>query len=149
MFITSGTLRRIDARLSPCTFSAYATFSEAVQLEVLEHAADVAAKERHLAVLQAREVAAADDDLAARRLDLLQEELDQRRLAGAGGADDEDEFPLVDRERDTVERRHVGLVHLRHVLEDDHRGRRRGTRVVELGRLLEDHGFCLQICQRL
>src|SRR5579863_379025 len=32
MFITSGTLRRIIARLSPCTFSAYATLSAALRL---------------------------------------------------------------------------------------------------------------------
>src|SRR5581483_6299377 len=32
MFITSGTLRRMDARLSPCTFSAYATLSAALRL---------------------------------------------------------------------------------------------------------------------
>src|SRR5579864_5375292 len=32
MFITSGTLRRIDARFSPCTFNAYATLSAALRL---------------------------------------------------------------------------------------------------------------------
>ena len=32
MFITSGTLRRIEARDSPCTLSAYATLSAAVRL---------------------------------------------------------------------------------------------------------------------
>src|SRR5262249_56471362 len=79
------------------------------ELEVLEDAADVASKLRHFAVLQAREVASADDDPPARRLDLLQQQLDQRRLAGAGRADDEDELALLDHERDGVERGDIRL----------------------------------------
>ena len=95
------------------------------QLEVLEDAADVAAQQRHLAVLEPRQVAAADEDPAGGRLDLLQQQLDERRLAGAGRADDEDELALVDHERDAVERDDVGLVHLRDAVEDDHRPRAR------------------------
>jgi hypothetical protein len=53
------------------------------QLEVLEDTADVAAQERDLRALQPREIAAADDDLAGRRLELLQDQADDRRLAGA------------------------------------------------------------------
>ena len=42
------------------------------QLEVLKHAAQVAAKHWHLRVLEPAELATADHDLAARRLELLQ-----------------------------------------------------------------------------
>ena len=91
------------------------------QLEVLEYAADVAAQHRHLGALEPRQVAAADDDLAARRLELLQQQAHERRLARAGRADDEHELALVDVERDVAERDDIGLVDLRHALEHDHR----------------------------
>ena len=48
------------------------------QLEVLEDAADVAAQQRDLRALQPAELAAADDDLARGRLELLQDEPDRR-----------------------------------------------------------------------
>src|SRR5207302_835815 len=82
-------------------------------------AADVAAQQRHLAVLETRQVASADEDPPGRRLDLLQEQLDERRLARAGGADDEDEFALVDHEGNPVQRGDVGLVDLCDAVEDD------------------------------
>src|SRR5581483_1695284 len=69
------------------------------QLEVLEDTADVAPKHGHLRALEPSELAAADHDLAARRLELLEEQADKRRLAGARGADDEHELALVDVER--------------------------------------------------
>ena len=53
------------------------------QLEVLEDAADVPAQHRHLRVLEPGELAAADDDPARRRLELLEEEAHDRRLPGA------------------------------------------------------------------
>src|SRR3954470_4321126 len=96
------------------------------QLEVLEDAADVAAQQRHLAARQPREVAPADHDPAVGRLELLQQQPDQRRLAGSRRADDEDELALVDAERDVAESDDVWLVDLRHVLEHDHRPRRGG-----------------------
>ena len=72
------------------------------ELEVLEHALDVAAQHRHLRARQPPEVAPADDDAPARRLDLLEQQLDDRRLARARGADDEHEVALVDHERDVA-----------------------------------------------
>ena len=54
-------------------------------------------------------------------LELLQQQAHERRLAGAGRADDEDELALVDVERDVAQRDDVGLVDLRHGLEHDHR----------------------------
>jgi hypothetical protein len=105
------------------------------QLEVLEDAADVAAQHRHLRRLEAAELAAADHHLAARRLELLQQQPDQRRLPRAGGADDEHELALVDVERDVVQRDHVRVVDLGHRVEHDHR-RGAGTRLRD--RLVDD-----------
>src|SRR5918995_657848 len=108
------------------------------ELEVLEDAAEVAAQERHLRALEAAEVAPADDDAAARRLDFLQEEPDERRLAGAGRADDEDELALLDDEGHAVECPHpVRLIDLADVLEHDHR---RAGRALT-GRLRVDRGL--------
>ena len=95
----------------------------AEQLEVLEDAADVAAQQRHLRALEPRQVAPADDDAPARRLELLEEEPDDRRLARAGRADDEDELALLDHERRAIERDDVRVVDLADVLEHDHRRR--------------------------
>ena len=100
------------------------------QLEVLEHAAEVAAQQRHLRVLEAAEVASAHEDPAGGRLELLQQQPDDRRLAGAGRADDEHELALVDHERDTVERGDLRLVDLAHFLEHDHRGAARLPRCI-------------------
>src|SRR5215210_6781945 len=133
-FSTSGTLRRIEFAFSPCTLSAYATFSAAVRFG--SSLKSWKAQPRHLRALQPPEVTPADPDLAVGDLDLLQHEPDDGRLARAGSADDEDELALLDRERDVSQRRHVGLVDLRHVLEHDHRrargrGRRRHGLLIE------------------
>src|SRR5436309_2437476 len=77
---------------------------------------------------KAREVASADHDLAPRRLELLEQEPDDRRLARPGGADDEDELALLDHEADVPESRDIGLVDLCDRLEHDHRARARGRR---------------------
>ena len=61
------------------------------------------------------------------RVELLQQQADERRLAGAGRADDEHELALVDVERDVPQRDDVGLVDLRDPLEDDHRPGARGA----------------------
>src|SRR6266404_914979 len=95
------------------------------QLEVLEHAADVPAQHRDLRVLEPGEVAAADHDLPFARVELLEEQAHERGLARARGADDEDELALVDVKGDVTEGDDVGLVDLRHLLEDDHRRRAR------------------------
>ena len=59
--------------------------------------------------------------LAARGRHLVQEELDDRRLAGTGGADEEDELTLLDTDADIVQRRPRRLrIRLRHVLELNH-----------------------------
>jgi hypothetical protein len=111
------------------------------QLEVLEDAADVAPQQRDLLALEPTELAPADDDLAGGRLELLQHEPHERRLARAGRADDEDELALVDPEGDVAEGRDVRLVDLRDVLEDDHRrARRRRRRNGRDRALLEDGG---------
>ena len=73
--------------------------------------------------LSRAEVAAADDDPAGGRLDLLQRRRTSVDLPDPDAPDDEDELALLDDERDAVERRHViRLVDLADVLEDDHRG---------------------------
>jgi len=94
------------------------------------------------AVPQACQISAADEDPPAGRLDLLEEQLDQRRLAGAGRANDEDELALLDHECNGIERGDVRLVDLGHVLEHDHRA---GARRRADGRLLLR--LYLEVCQ--
>src|ERR687897_931572 len=105
------------------------------ELEVLEDAADVSAELRHLAVREPSKVAAADDDAPGGRLELLEQEADHRRLAGAGRADKEDELALLDYERRRLEGDHVWVVRLRDALEDDHRPGARGGGRLLLARL--------------
>src|SRR5262249_28281906 len=64
------------------------------ELEVLEDDPDLPPDDRDLAPWQAREIVAVEDDLALARELVADEELDQRRLAGAGLADEEDEVAL-------------------------------------------------------
>src|SRR5205807_5427550 len=105
------------------------------------HAPDVAAQPRYVGVRQPSDVAAAEDDAPVRRLELLQQQPHERRLAGARRAHHEDELALVDREVDRVERRDVRLVDLRDVLEQDHRARRL------LGLLLRRGPVRRRLCQ--
>ncbi len=72
------------------------------QLEVLEHGADPPAQMGKAAVRQAVDVAAGDPHLAARRLHLADQHLDQRRLAAAGGPHDEGELAPLEREGDAL-----------------------------------------------
>src|SRR5215217_342294 len=88
MFRTSGTFRRIPLRLSPCTLSAYATFS----------AVDRLGRSLKSWKTQAGQVTAADDDPAGRRLELLEQQPHHRRLPRARWADEEDELALLDHE---------------------------------------------------
>jgi hypothetical protein len=45
----------------------------------------------------------AEDDLACRRMVETGDQVEQRRLAASGGADEADELALVDRQRDLIE----------------------------------------------
>jgi hypothetical protein len=99
----------------------------------LEHTADVPPQQRHLGALQASELTPADDDAAARRLELLQEQTHDRRLARARGPDEKDELAFLDPERDVAKGDHVRLVDLHDALEDDHR---RAERARSDGRVL-------------
>ena len=62
------------------------------QLEVLEHAADVAAQVGHAPVAHGGQVLVRDVDVALRGLHLSDEHADERGLAGAGMAHEEDEL---------------------------------------------------------
>jgi hypothetical protein len=81
----------------PITSSAKPTFSCTVLLgssEVLEDDADLAAEARHLAAPQAGEIAAGHEHGAGRGQLVADEQLDERALARAGRADEEDEVAL-------------------------------------------------------
>ena len=78
------------------------------QPEVLEDGADVAAQPRDLPAGEPVDLLAGDVDASRRRAVLAQHEAQERRLARAGGADEEDELALLDVDRDLVERR-VGV----------------------------------------
>ena len=93
------------------------------QLEVLEHAADVAAQVGHAPVAHGGQVLVRDVDVALRGLHLSDEHADERGLAGAGMAHEEDELARVDLQGYIVKRRLVRLsrVHLRHMVERDDR----------------------------
>ncbi len=86
---------------------------------------------RHLPAGEPVDLLAGDVDAAAGRARLAQHQPQERRLAGAGGADEEDELALLDVDVDVVERRPLlAGVHRGDVLESDHRvwvGRCSGT----------------------
>jgi hypothetical protein len=90
------------------------------QLEVLEHAADVAAQVRDLVAGQRGDVLAGDVDLALLGGLLTVEEAQEGRLAGARRSDQEDELALVDVDRCVAQGHVLALVDLRDVLEFDH-----------------------------
>ena len=91
------------------------------ELEVLEHAADVAAQIRHTPVAHGGKVLVSHVDLALGRLDLAREQLDEGRLARSGMTHEEQELARVDLKRDVGQRRLVRLrrVDLGHVVERD------------------------------
>ena len=99
------------------------------QPEVLEDGADVAAQPRHLPAGQPVDLLAGDVDAARGGAVLPQHEPQEGRLAGPGGADEEDELALLDVDRDLVERR-VGVagVGLGDLLEANHASRLREGR---------------------
>ena len=73
------------------------------QLEVLEDDPEVAAVVRDLLARDLGEVASRDGDRAVGRLDLLDQQPHDRRLARAGGADEEDELAGKHGERGVLE----------------------------------------------
>ncbi len=68
------------------------------QLEVLEDDADVAPVVGDVLVVDLPQVAAGDADDALARVELLDQQAHDRRLARSGGTDQEDELLAVDRE---------------------------------------------------
>src|SRR3954454_9270563 len=91
------------------------------QPEVLEDDADLAAQLRDLPVREPPDVLAGDVDDAARSALLPQDEPQERRLAGPGRTDEEDELALDDVEAHVVDRGPRGPgVDLGDVLEPDH-----------------------------
>ena len=89
------------------------------QLEVLEDDPDLAPHLGHLATPEPGDVLAVEDDLAAGRELVADEQLDERRLAGAGRADEEDEVALGDDQVDVAQGELAVRVRLRHVVEDE------------------------------
>ena len=67
---------------------------------LLRHEADRAAEDRERDVAH---VDAVDEDGAARRIVQPREQADERRLAGAGRADERDGLPRLDAQRDVIE----------------------------------------------
>ena len=92
------------------------------QLEVLEHHADLPAKMRQLLPPDGREVPARDDDLPLARLDLLEDQLEDGRLARTAGTGEEYELPLVDLERDVAQSGVVPIEALGDMVEVNHAG---------------------------
>ena len=85
------------------------------QLEVLEHEAERAAVGLHLVGRERRQIAAADDELAFGGHVLPQQQPQQRGLAGAARAGQEDELALVDPQRQVAQRVDAAAVQLRDV----------------------------------
>ena len=88
--------------------------------ELLEHEPDPRGPNRgELAVGQLGDVQPGDAHASGRRALERSHQMEQRRLPGAGRADDRDEFARGDAEADALQRRHrrIGAVCLRDVLE--------------------------------
>ena len=115
----------MSARDLPITCRAKATFSRdrlvAEQAEVLEDGADLAAQPRHLPAREPVDLLAGDVHATRGGAVLTQHQPQEGRLAGAGGADEEDELALLDVDRHLVEGR-VGVagVGLGDLLEANH-----------------------------
>ena len=90
------------------------------QLEVLEHAADVASQIGDLPTVQVGDVLARHPDAALLRLLLLEQQTDEGGLARARRPHEEDELTLLDVGADVAQCDDVALVGLGDVLEPDH-----------------------------
>jgi hypothetical protein len=91
------------------------------QFEVLEHHSDLAPEVGELRALHGAEVAAVDDDLPIAGPHLPEDEFEQRRLAGAAGTREKDEFALVDVKRHVVQCGRVSVEPFGDVVKVDHR----------------------------
>ena len=102
------------------------------ELEVLEHAADVAAQVGHAPVAHGGQILVRHVDLARGGLDLAGKQTDEGGLARPGMAHEEDELPGEDLQSDVVQGRLAGLgrVGLRHMVEGDDRGPHGGGHLV-------------------
>ena len=89
------------------------------ELEVLEDDADLAPHLGHLAAAELGHVLAVEDDRAARRELVADEQLDERRLARAGRPDEEDEVALGDDQVDVAQGDLAVGVLLGHVVQDE------------------------------
>ena len=96
------------------------------QLEVLEDDPDLAAHPGHLAARQPGEVLPVEHDVAAGRDLVADEQLDQRRLAGARRPDEEHEVAFGDDQVDVAQRDLPVGVLLRDVVEHEDRPIRHG-----------------------
>src|SRR5204862_7486248 len=90
------------------------------QLEILEHDPDRAPEVGKLRIRKNADVPSVDDDLSLARQLVAKEQPQERRLARAGRSGQEDELPLVDRERHVGEGVPVLPVFLREVEDLDH-----------------------------
>ena len=83
---------------------------------ILHHDTDLRA---HACERRLPQVNTIDADRAARRVVEADQQLDERRLAGAGGADHRDPLPRLDPERHAVQHRFVLMVGEADVVELD------------------------------
>ena len=97
------------------------------QLEVLEHDPDVPAVIRNAPSLDLGQVTAGHADRSLGRIELLDQQPHDRRLARARAADEEHEVLAVDREGRLIEADVAGRVALRDAPELDHRLPARGA----------------------
>ena len=86
------------------------------EAEILEDDAERAAQIRHGAAAELFNGKAVDERAAGGRAELGREDLDDGGFAGAGRADQEDKFPIVDLHGDAVERLGAGIVGFMHIL---------------------------------
>jgi Protein of unknown function (DUF1602). len=90
------------------------------ELEVLEDDPDLAAHLRDLATPEAGDVLTVEDDLAACRDLIADEQFDERGLTGAGWPDKEDEVALGDDQVDVAQGQLAVRVLLGHVMQHEH-----------------------------
>ena len=106
---TTRASRSASARLGSCTLETLRDdvadhHARAERIEgILEDDLHVAAKRPHLLELRALDVAAEEDDAPLRR-DQPEQRQPERRLAGAGFADDAERLPLAHHDVDPVDR---------------------------------------------
>ena len=114
------------------------------ELVVLEHRTNLATEERNLAVLDAHEVLARDENAARGGLDVARHSAQKRCFARTGVTDQEHKLARIHLEVHVVERRLVGLrrIDLGHMLQEDNGLHARLTRLLatRLGLGGEDRG---------